>query len=336
MEAQILHMDQYRKEDMNSQSYKRNHLASMIEQEVAAEISPPLRDISHGFAQGLTDMLYSEGEKQPHHSRRESLDYFDKSFMQRELKRVYGNIAQYTRDALGATDGREVNNLRRNVYRQIEQHGLGGFVDEARPWKPKGLEDRFDQDSYLQPQKVETALTSTLSGYREIIQPKVYDDLSARIRDKAPVLAEKIADYAPTPLNRLKEIFSSTDGTRRYDEARSIFERQVIYDALSASGFDKKKAAEYLGDSLRTLNRRIEELGIEQEQNKEAKVETKVILIEEVIKNKEQQNAPPAAVSEIERFQQLVREYNSRRASERERKEDKKDKKKQVQWKMAA
>jgi len=333
MEAQITYLDEHRKEDMNSSSYKRSQLASMIEQEVAQEISPPLSDISHGFAQGLTDMLYSEGANQPHHSRRESLDYFDKSFMERELKRVYGNIAQYTRDALGATDDREVNNLRRNVYRQIEQHGLGGFVDEARPWKPKGLEDRFDQDNYLAPQKIETALTSTLSGYKELIQPKLYDDLTARIRDKAPVLAEKISDYAPTPLNRLKDIFSTTEGMRKYDEAKSVFERQVIYDALSASGFDKKRAAEYLGDSLRTLNRRIEELGIQQEQSKASEQkEAKVIVIEEVINKNEQQNPPQAAVSEIERFQQLVREYNSKRAVEREKKE----KKKQMKWKIAA
>jgi hypothetical protein len=327
-------MDLHGKPDASSQSYKRSQLASLIEQEVADEISPPLRDISRGFAQGLTDMLYSEGASQPHCSRKSAIDYFDKSFMQRELKRVYGNITQYTRDALGAQDSREENNLRRNVYRQVERYGLGDFVDEARPWKPKKLDDLFEDKASIAPHKVETALTSTLSAYKEMIQPKLYEDLSARIHEKAPVLADKISDYAPTPTNRLKEIFSATEGMRRYDDARSVFERQVIYDALSAAGFDKKKAASYLGDSLRTLNRRIEALGIEQEREKEVKVAgAKVIVIEEVLKKDEQQAPPPAAVNEIERFQQLVREYNAKRESERVRKTANR---KQTSWKIAA
>jgi Bacterial regulatory protein, Fis family len=335
MEAQISYLQEQRNQDAGSGSYRRSQLTALIEREVEAEIGPPLRDISQGFATGLTDMLYSDGESQAHHSRSHALQYFDKSFMKRELKRVYGNIAQYTRDALGAQDDRDVNNLRRNVYRQIERHGLWSYVDEVRPWKPNDLDDRLDENRYMiPPQKVETALASALSGYKEIIRPKVYDDLSARIRDKAPALAEKIADYAPTPLNRLKEIFSASDGIRRYDDARSVFERQVIYDALSAAGFDKKKAAGYLGDSLRTLNRRIKELGMgEQASAKKQESESNVIRIEEFVQRKPEPEKPAHAVGEIERFQQLVREYNARRESERVRKEVKK---KQVKWKMAA
>ncbi|MBW2971532.1 hypothetical protein KY359_00720 [Candidatus Woesearchaeota archaeon] len=315
----------------------RQQLVYRIQREIDEQIQPPLKDISYGFAQGLTDMLYTTGEEQDCFSRRDALDYFDRSFMQRELKRVKGNITQYVRDALGAEDEREINNLRRNVYRQIDRYGLDRFIDAARPWKQAPLEDKLGTD-YMQPEKVETTLTSVLSGYKSIIQPTVYDDISTRIKEKSPLIAEKISPYMPTPANRLNEIMDTTKGVTNYSEARTIFERQVIYDALDAAGFDKKKAAEYLGDSLRTLNRRIAELGIEEQARKEEREKENppdnVVRIDEFVQKKLEPDKPPEAVGEIERFHQLVREYNAKRGAERERKDIKKQK--QVRLKIAA
>ncbi|MBN1544329.1 hypothetical protein JW898_02600 [Candidatus Woesearchaeota archaeon] len=302
---------------------KKKELTYMIRKEIDAEIHPHLREISHRFAQGITDLLYTSGREEPFPTRRQTLDYFDRSFMQRELRRVKGNITQYARDALGAVDEGEVNNLRRNVYRQIEKYGLGGLVDAARPWKQTPLEDTINLN-YVKPDKVETTLTGVLSGYKNVINPGLYDDISARIKEKAPVIAERISPYAPTPENRLKDIMGTTEGVRSYTGARQTFERQVVYDALSAAGFDKSKAAKYLGDSLRTLNRRIAELGMEEQARKGEQTNEmprdNVVRIDEFVQKKLEPDMPPRAVGEIERFQQLVREYNARRESAREKK----------------
>jgi hypothetical protein len=318
---------QYRKEKegFNSGSWlegdRKKELTYRIEQEIKKEIQPPLRDISYGLANSLSDTVYRISSEASYPSRKASLDYFDKTFMQRELARVKGNITQYVRDAFSVNEPAQINNLRKTVYRDISKFGLFETVNNARPWKQNKLEDRISMYSPLGADKVESSLSSALSGYKGIIQPKLYDDISYRIREKAPLIAKTVSEYMPTPANRLKEIAGLTEGVRNYGEARAIFERQVIYDALNATNRDKKKAAGYLGDSLRTLNRRIAELGI----GKEAKRETapKIeISIEAVVKSdKTDQHERPRVVSEIERFQQLVAEYNARREMERARKE---------------
>ncbi|MBU2561800.1 MAG: hypothetical protein KKD17_05880 [Nanoarchaeota archaeon] len=309
----------------SSNDNKKEELAYLIGKEIDAEIQPPLRDISHGFTQGLTDLIYTSSKDEPFPTRRQALDYFDQSFMQRELKRVKGNITQYTRDALGAEDESEVNNLRRNVYRQIEKYSLGSLVDAARPWKQTPLEDTISLN-YLQPERVETTLTGVLSGYKSVIQPALYDDISARIKERSPAIAEKISPYLPTQTNRLNNLFSVTEGVTNYQEARATFERQLVYEALEAAGFDKSRAARYLGDSLRTLNRRIAELGVEEQAKTEERKQDNVVRIDEFVQRKLEPDKPAAAVSEIERFQQLVREYNAKREAEREKREEKKPK----------
>jgi hypothetical protein len=136
-------------------------------------------------------------------------------------------------------------------------------------------------------------------------------------------------------MNRLKEIFSATEGIRDYAEARTTFEKQLIYDALDAASGDKEKAARYLGDSLRTLNRRMAELGIETTPREEEQRATQQeAVLEEKVKSNEQQQPPAHAVDAIERFRQLQKEYDAKREAARENKEVKK--RKQAQWRMAA
>ncbi len=295
----------------------KEELVNIVEKDIEQELNPPLRDITSGLAKGLADTMYNFGAEARYPDRKESLSYFDSQFIKREMKRVKGNITQYARDALGASDPLEINNLRRNVYRQIEKHDLGGFVDNARPWKEK--KEQPQQDYLAIPiKKIEDTLYSTLSGYKEVIRPGLYEELSSRIHTKAPLLAERVSRYAPTPANRIDRILESTKGVTNYCQARSIFEKQLIYDALEASRFDKHKAAKYLGDSVRTLNRRIEELGIDLNNRKE-QPERKQKMIEEIISTKEDSKAKP--VGEMERFQQLVMEYNSKRETERLAKE---------------
>ena len=314
---------------------KRKELTYRVEQEIARELQPPLKDISYGFAEGLTDMMYRCSDEETFPTRRQAIEYFDRTFMQRELKRVKGNITQYVRDAFGAEDGPQINNLRRNVYRKIGRYGLEESVDAARPWKPTMLDDKVDEKYSLGADKVESTLSTVLSGYKSVIQPELHDRISYDIKEKAPLLAERLSEYMPTPANRIKQAIKLTEGMTKYDDARETFERQVIYNALEAAGFDKKKAAGYLGDSLRTLNRRIESLGLEEQLNeKEQKQgDGSVVHIDDFVrkKNGDKEEKPTSAVNEIERFHQLVREYNDKREAERQRKGKREEKKEKMQ-----
>jgi len=314
---------------------RKKEFAYRIEHEIEQTLNPTLHDLTSGLARGLTETLYDVSAEQSYPPRHAALDYFDQEFMTREIRRVKGNLTQYARDALGATNDDDANNLRRNVYRQIEKYGLNGVVDDARPWKPKSLDERFGTEAVqIKPATVESTLASTLSSYKSIIHPELYDGIAERIHEKAPVLAERISTYAPTPLNRLKDIMSTTEGITNYSQARTTFERQLVYDALESAGFDKDKAARYLGDSVRTLNRRISELGIETTQTHEEETrKSQEVILEEAVKSNEKQTPPPNAVDAIERFRQLQRQYDAKRESAREQKAPKK---RQVQWKMAA
>lgn len=309
---------------MQANTAHRNDLAYRVENDIESTIQPPLKDISYGFAQKLTDMMYSKSEEETFPTRKDALNYFDRRFMERELTRVKGNITQYVRDAHGAADDRQINNLRRNVYRQIEKHGLHDLVNAARPWKQAQHSDDLDSKTYIAAEKIESTLSNALTGYRDIIQPNVYDNISTSIKEKSGMLAEKISEYAPTPANRLKEVMQSTAGITSYKEAKAVFEKQVVYDALEAAKWDKKKAARYLGDSLRTLNRKITELGIEQKvEEKGQDRDSSVVRIEDHIKQRESkacEDRPANTVSDVERLKQLIAQYNEKREAERMRK----------------
>jgi hypothetical protein len=310
---------EHSKQDSNRYSAgdsRKIELQQRISCEIDSEISPPLKDITYRFSEGLAETVYDISKGSKYHTRKQALDYFDRQFIAGGMKKAYGNITQYVRDSFGAKEPGEINNLRRNIYRQIERYGLGDIVDDARPWKPKKLEDRIDDRTYLPSKAVEKTLAGKLSDYKDLIQPKIYDELSNRIREKSPLIAERISGYMPTPTNRLKEIAESTKGIQNYTEARSVFEREVVYDALKAADFDKKKAAKYLGDSLRTLNRRLSELIIERK--------------EESPQMQAQSPTQTPAVNEIERFRQLVMEYNTRR--EAMAKDTEKKRKKQIKF----
>ncbi len=324
----------------------KEELAYRVEEEIDTELSPPFRDVSHSLAQGLTQTLYSAGENHTYPTRRQALEqHFEKPFMERELRRVKGNITQYVRDAFDLDDPTEINKKRRNVYRQIEEHGLKDIVDASRPWKQSELEEKLYTGPKIEPGTVESTLTGTLAGYKDTIHPTIYQDLNDRIREKAPSIAERVSEYLPTPDKRLRHIFETTEGITIYDKAKNVFERQVVYDALDAAGWDKKKAAGYLGDSLRTLNRRIAELGIgkEDDQGNPAEEEARkdnMVQMEDFVRDRQEKTGqgqmPEGAVDEIERFQQLVRQYNEKREAERLRREGKEKRKKQARWKRAA
>ena len=320
--AYQLEQEEKKKEDVDlSSSYsEREEMAYRIAQDIDREISPPFSDISSRFAEGLTDTIYNISNSAQYPTRKESIGYFDRQFLGREIKRVKGNITQYVRDAFSTDDESEINNKRRNIYRQIERFDLAGDVDNARPWKQTALEDKIASSNYVPAKEVETTLTSTLSSYKEMLDTDLYDDISSRIKEKAPLIAEKISPYMPTPANRLKNIMDATEGTTNYNTAKGIFEKQIVYDALEAAGFDKKKAAEYLGDSVRTLNRRISELGVDDK--RPAQDGADIIRIEDAIKDKmPKPERHQDGLSKIERFQQMVQQYNDKRETARKKKE---------------
>jgi len=297
----------------NPAEHEKYSLVNRIEDEIHTELAPPFRDVAYRCAQDLSDVMYKHCAEEKFPTRGgEALEHFNRNFMEREISRVKGNITQYVRDAFGTDDDKKTNNLRRNVYRKIGKYGLGDFVDSKRPWKQADLDDRITSKYNVQAATVESTLTNTLQNYRATIHPEQYDKLSAKINEKSPVIAESISAYMPNQDNRLNRIFDMTTGVTNYNEARQIFEKQIIYDALEAAGFDKKKTAEYLGDSTKTLDRRMTSLGI----NDNIKLESKEKIEDIVVKNKPNE-MPAEAISETERFKQLVEDYNSKREDNR-------------------
>ncbi|MFC1741625.1 helix-turn-helix domain-containing protein [Nanoarchaeota archaeon] len=310
---------------------ERNNLTYRIQNEIEQEIPVPFKEVSQGLAKNLTDTAYQLSAEQGHYNRKNSLDFFDKQFLERESEKVDGSMRDFVRNAYGVEDDKTVDNISRNWFRKKERFDLADKIDSMRiinkdPWAEPVLEDKVYSAPQPVVEKVESALYSTLSNYKDAIHPKMYDDLSSKIKEKAPLLAEKLSEYMPTPANRLRGLMESTTGISRYNEAREMFERQVVYDALEAAKWDKEKASQYLGDSLRTLNRRISELGIERDV-KDGAEDGKVVRIEDFVRKKEKDTGgkPDGAVDEIERFRQLVQEYNAKRDVDRVRKTVKKN-----------
>jgi|GEM_PF-4495975 len=285
-------------------------ISSRMKGEIDAELQIPLKEVSQRLARELSDTAYQSCADSEFPTRKQAIWYFEENFMKRELRRVKGNITQYVRDAFGADDEKELNNLRRNVYRKIERYGLGELIDNARPWRQTPLEERVADIHTISPERVASSMIAALSEYKGTLHPDIYENLASKINEKSYLISRKISDYLPTPARKLDRLITQTEGIRSYKEAKSVFEREVVYGALEAADFDKKKAAKYLGDSLRTLNRKIEELGIGTKKKEDPKTAAKPD-----IKTDEK-----VQLSETERFNELVKEYNARREEERKRK----------------
>jgi hypothetical protein len=306
-----------------SQEYRKQELTQRISSEIDSELNSPIKDLTYKLSEGLANTAYNIGKESGNYTRKQALEYFDKKFLEREIPRAHGIITELTRNVTDAYDKREVNSFRRNLYRKIDKYGLEGAIDSVRPINIDPMKAPAKNDNvYSAPKtivdKLEYTMSSTLSGYKGIIHPNIYENMSSQIKEKASVLASKILPYIPTHENRLNQIIEQTEGSK-FKEAKLMFEKQFIYDALCAADFDKTKAADYAGDSVQTFNRRLSKLGLDASKEK-----------------KEHDNAkakPEVPTQEIDRFKQLVMEYNSRREAMVDDAEKKKMKK---QTKVAA
>jgi len=292
----------------NKPTGDRESLRYQIGLEVDKELAPPFSEISTGFAEGLTDLVYDQCAQESFPSRGEAIEYFNRNFMEREITRVKGNISQYVRDAFGASDDKQTNNLRRNVYRKIGKYGLHDMVDGARPWKPVEKQESITSKYMMQEDVVQNTLTSVLDDYSEKLHPIHKGYLTEKIQEKSGTIAAALADYMPNQENRMSQIFEQTEGITDYKQALQVFEGAVVYEAMEAAGFDKQKAAEYLGDSLRTLNRRIADLGIDED----IEAGMNVVSMEEFVRREQDIPVDEVVDAETERLrvQEMIRERN--------------------------
>lgn len=273
-------------------------VAYRIGKDVDDAIQTPVRDITDRFKQRLTEFVYERNLEEEFPTRRQSLDYFEKEFFKRSIERTRGNLAQLARES-----GRS----RERLYPALKKHELMGFVDHKRPIRQRKLEEMMEKQEYIQAENIESTLSDALSGYKNVIHPLLYDNIRESIKEKSPLLAQKISSYMPTQERRLSSIMQATDGVRNYKEAKSLFERQVVYEAFKAADSDVKKTARYLGDSEKTVRRKIKEFNIDASAKEDKKEEQR-----------------PNFVSEVDRLRQLVEEYESRREAARKEKERKK------------
>ncbi|MBW2964253.1 hypothetical protein KY363_02230 [Candidatus Woesearchaeota archaeon] len=289
----------------------RYGLTQVLAKEIQAEIQPPLQSITYSLADGLSDAVNKYSAEQAYPSFWEATRHFDTAFYTRELvKKRRGNIAMFTRDCLDP----EKDN-RRQAYRKIGELGLWDMVKGYRPEDPAPKPLTTTAKSYISPERISTSLTSSLSTYKDTLHPKLYNDISSRIAERSETIAERISQYIPTPATRLGRIMEKTEGLTRYNEARSVFEKNIIYDAFKAAGWDRKKAEKYLQLDSRTLKSKMETLGLDEESMKKGIEQANVILTDP------QQTEPARPPSEVDRLRQLQEEYAKRWEAERQRKE---------------
>jgi hypothetical protein len=305
------------KELMDDLTYK-------VGQEIDTELSPAFSDVTRGLAYGLANRLNEYSAEQAYPGRQEVLDIFDRTRMPQEIIGKKGNIAMIARDAFDGY-GKDVRN---KPIRIIDRIDAWDIVKGARPEDETPLvvpEPR----SYLT-ETVQSTLTETLSGYKDKLSADEYDGLSTKIMDRSEEIARRTEDYLPTPQSRIKEVIKSTDGIRNYEDAKSRVESQIIYDAFKAAGWDMNKAVKYLKDDKRTLQSRIEKLGMEvtlkRAEKEEKEMEQRMQAgMKRGGEKQDAEDKEPAEVCELERFRQLRQEqlqklYDQKGEMERKRK----------------
>ncbi len=283
------------------------NLNQLIAKEINTAIQPPLPSITYSLADGLADAVNTYSAKQAYPTLWDAEKHFDKAFYTRELiQKRRGNIAMFTRDCLSGD-----KDNRRQVYRKIGDLGLWDMVKGYRPEDSSQKPAVIEQGIQLSPDRIETSLTGKLSEYKETIHPKLYDDITSKIKENSSMIAEKVSAYMPTPSNRLHEIMNKTEGITQYTQAKELFERHVIYDAFKAAEWDAKKAETYLKVDPRTLKTKMQELGLSVKSMKECNI---------TVKETAKDIHSSRKLSEVDRIKQLQKEYMTKWESARKKK----------------
>ncbi|MBT7903698.1 hypothetical protein HN587_07580 [Candidatus Woesearchaeota archaeon] len=234
------------------QTYESD-VGSIIETAVNKVIPFPFQEPKAVLAKGLEDVAYESAKGKPY-----TLDTarqrFENYFFKDQLRDNYGNISQVARQT-------GVN--RRTIHRKVKEHGLEGFVDAYRPQKDDELNLESQTKSLFDEQKVASALKQTLGDYKGSLHPNVYSPIEQNVSGLAKQLTTELngQNYGITRDEKISSIYSGIQ-TADFKEAKNQFEKEFIYGTLAETGFDKQKTAEYLDIDLRSLNRKISDLGI--------------------------------------------------------------------------
>lgn len=286
-------------------------ISSMLERELDS-IESPFPTIKSDLARTLGEVVANKYAEQPVLSRDESLAYFERTTFERELNKADGIVARAAENLAGEYGNSE--SMRRRLNRAIDDYDFRSeFADHSKTIRTWSYDKSIDPLPTIEPDEIKLTLNSALYEHKDNISEHLYSSLAEQIDQKKDALVETITNSAEmyAPKNRLEEIMQLTTQANSFEEARNIFDREIITDALEASGWNKSKAAEYLSVSPTTLRDRMKKLDIG----------NNVASLDE--RRDEQQAISPVQVNEEQRLQALVEEYQASRDTARVEKEAK-------------
>ncbi len=256
-------------------------LYSVLERQIGEIINPPYKAV-----RSMAEGLYKTLEMQvggSYGSRVDLMHDFKKSYTMNGLERYLGEIGTFARSVSSGNP----ESARRRLNRYIDDYGLKPFLDGVRDRRrdPLGLR-KYDQVSgdlsgsvssspaYSGSDNLSSRLVLEPSLVADTLKQSLYETpglsseeylaVSSRIERTAPSLAERVSRYVRGPEDFVLGLVEETEGMT-IDEALSHAEKRIILSAVENAGFDMNLAAEYLGDSRRTLDRRIKVLRIRED-----------------------------------------------------------------------
>ncbi|MBT5021865.1 hypothetical protein HOK51_00660 [Candidatus Woesearchaeota archaeon] len=258
--------DKYTKYDSSTGSYATRNsdshddgIAGMIEGIVNSTIQIPFNEPKAVIAKGLETVAYSAAQEKPY-TLKEAKGKFEKYFFETKLRDNYGNIAQVARVT-------GVN--RRTIHRKVNELGLAEVVDGYRPQKEQEKVDSVrESKSLFSEDVVANTIKETISGFKDSLHPQVYTKIETGIDTLAKEMTTKLnnQNYGITNEERINTIYDNIQ-TSNLKDAEKEFEKNFVYSTWEAAGFDKKKTADYLDIDVRSLNRKISDFGLNENNN---------------------------------------------------------------------
>jgi transcriptional regulator with GAF, ATPase, and Fis domain len=245
--------------------HQQTQMHSLFEQVLERRLQTPIHEIPQDMASRLEQYLSSEAQERPL-TLKDANAQFDRWYFPQLLKQSYGNLSK-----AGDIAGFD----RRTLYRKLEEHKGEDLFDPDiyRPTKEKRQqqEEVFkaanQKKEYFKAEAVESVLNDSLSSFKQVLHPELYSTLETKIDLNAESIAAELNSnvYGVGRAQGVKEILSGIN-TMKYEDAHSAFEKRFIYNTLAETGFDVKKAADYLDISTKTLQRKIQKHGLSLEQ----------------------------------------------------------------------
>ncbi len=288
---------------------QKSLLYSALETEVQ-KLDIPLGEVTKSITSTATNSLY-----QPEYlGRKEFMNSYKEGRLKHEISLAKGNLTEVTRNIYDVQDPTRVNVLRKNVNENVSKFGLWQYVDEKRPWKDNiALEDNVS-GTLVPERQVASALSSGLAEYQNLLHPKVYGEVQQKIDQYAPDIAKSVADLVPTRESTIDYLVKQTKDMT-WDESIAHVEKLAVEEAMTNAHQDKKKAAEYLGNSVKTLNRKLAKFDLGETRSTQSKPDlatSDMPRLRAVIDEK--QNKPdkmnPKPASRAEYFNEVAEGYD--------------------------